>query len=92
MNVTSICGYLGSICLTLVYLPQVHRVYQTKGTDALSLPTIVLQTLTSVLFIVYGIGLEAYPIIIANTSSLLCSLYLGWAKCKYPKRYHIPEV
>ena len=86
---TDIFGYLGSGCLTLMYLPLVYRVYHTKYTDALSTSTLVLQILTSTLFIVYGIGLPSNPIIIANGSSLACSVYLTYAKRQYPQ--HLPQ-
>jgi uncharacterized protein with PQ loop repeat len=71
-------------------MPLVYRVCTTNEVTALSMPTLILQILTSVLFIIYGVGLPAYPIIIANTSSLGCSLYLAYAKKKYPE--HLPSI
>jgi len=87
---TDIFCYMGSACLTLVYIPLVYRVHLTKLTDALSTPTLILQILTSILFIIYRVGLPSYPIIIANTSSLTCSLYLTYAKCRYPGQ--LPDI
>lgn len=76
-------GYAGSTCLTILYIPQVLQVYQTKKAEDLALLSLVLQFLTSLSFIVYGYGIESYPILIANISGITCASLLMLGKWKY---------
>jgi MtN3 and saliva related transmembrane protein len=76
-------GYIGSTSLTVLYLPQVYQVYTTKKAEDLSAPTMLLQLLTSLTFLVYGYGINSYPILIANISGALCSICLLFGKYKY---------
>lgn len=61
-----IIGYSAAIFLIVTLLPQIHHTYKTKKVDDLSYFFIVLNLITSSLFLLYGILLQELPLIIAN--------------------------
>lgn len=66
--------WIGGIAATLTtcsFIPQVWRVLQTRHTKDISLGMYILFTTGVALWLVYGIQLEAWPIIVANTITLL---------------------
>lgn len=66
--------WIGGIAATLTtcaFLPQVWRVWRTRHTKDISLLMYALFTLGVALWLAYGILLGAWPIIIANTITLL---------------------
>jgi MtN3 and saliva related transmembrane protein len=66
--------WIGSIAATLTtcsFIPQVWRVWQTRHTQDISLLMYTLFTTGVALWLVYGILLGAWPIIIANGITLL---------------------
>lgn len=64
---TETFGYLGAVTLTITLLPQLYLTLRTKKVDNLSLGFLMLQELTCILFLVYGILLKAVPLMIANS-------------------------
>jgi MtN3 and saliva related transmembrane protein len=66
--------WIGGIAATLTtcsFIPQVLRVWRTKHTKDISLLMYSLFTLGVALWLVYGVLLDAWPIIIANSITLL---------------------
>ncbi|MBU1424793.1 MAG: SemiSWEET transporter [Gammaproteobacteria bacterium] len=66
--------WIGGIAATLTtcsFIPQVWRVLQTRHTKDISLGMYILFTTGVALWLVYGIQLEAWPIIVANAITLL---------------------
>ncbi|MFZ2161214.1 MAG: SemiSWEET transporter [Sideroxyarcus sp.] len=66
--------WIGGIAATLTtcsFIPQVWRVWQTKHTKDISLLMYALFTTGVALWLAYGILLDAWPIIIANSITLL---------------------
>lgn len=83
MNYITLIGLLAGFLTTICYLPQAIKVYETKHTKDLSLPTFLMLTLGIILWLVYGILSSDLPIILANALTLLLSLYILWMKIKY---------
>ena len=66
--------WIGAIAATLTtcsFIPQVLRVWRTKHTKDISLLMYTLFTTGVALWLVYGILLDARPIIFANCITLL---------------------
>jgi MtN3 and saliva related transmembrane protein len=66
--------WIGGFAATLTtgsFIPQVLRVWQTRHTQDISLLMYTFFTLGVALWLVYGILLDAWPIIIANSITLL---------------------
>lgn len=66
--------WIGGVAATLTtcsFIPQAWRVWRTKHTKDISLLMYTLFTVGVALWLVYGILLGAWPIIIANGITLL---------------------
>ena len=64
-------GYLAAILGTICWLPQTLKTWRSKETKDLSLGANLLILATVTLWLVYGILLGAWPLIIANIISIL---------------------
>ena len=86
------CGYIGSFLLAILLFPQVYKTFKTKDVSGLSSTFIVIETITTILWFLYGLGIildndiKGVPIIISNSSLLICSFLLLYGKIKYSKR------
>ena len=78
-----IFGYAGAFFLTITLLPQIHKTYREKKMDDFSCGFFCIQVITCVCFLVYGILLEALPLIIANTIVLSQTFLLINFKIRY---------
>lgn len=70
MLVTVIGAAAGTLT-TAAYLPQVVKVWRSRSAGAISLQMYILMVTGSALWVMYGVMLMAWPIIIANAVSLL---------------------
>lgn len=71
MSNTELIGGLAATLTTCSFIPQVWRVMQTKHTKDISLTMYALFTAGVTLWLIYGILLGAWPIIVANGITLL---------------------
>lgn len=84
-----IIGYIGSVTLSLSFIPQVIKAYSSKEVSSISKKFLFLQFLTTILWTTYGIGfildnnLNGLPILIANGFILVCLILLTIAMYKY---------
>jgi MtN3 and saliva related transmembrane protein len=70
-------GYLAAVLGTLCWLPQVTKTIRTRNTADISLWSNVLLLGCIALWTIYGIAMQAWPIIIANgISGLLVGVIL----------------
>ena len=78
-----VVGYVGTGLLSIVLVPQLHKCYTEKCADSISPWFVMLQALTSVVFIVYGMGIKAMPIIASNGIIVVNCAVLGGMKYRY---------
>jgi MtN3 and saliva related transmembrane protein len=71
MTVTDWIGSAAATLTTTAFIPQAWKVWHTRHTADISLGMYILFTLGVALWLAYGIQLESWPIIIANTVTLL---------------------
>ena len=71
LNPNDLIGGLAATLTTVSFVPQVWKVWHTKQTADISLAMYGFFTLGVSLWLVYGILLAAWPIIIANSITLL---------------------
>lgn len=64
-------GGVAAILTTCSFIPQVWKVWRTKHTKDISLLMYSLFTVGVALWLVYGVLLGAWPIIMANSITLL---------------------
>ncbi len=73
MLLLNIIGYSASLCMILGYLPQAIATIRTRNTDGIAMPTFCMLGLGSILFVVQGIILENWPLVITNVITTICS-------------------
>ncbi|NQY42408.1 MAG: SemiSWEET transporter [Legionellales bacterium] len=77
-----IIGYLAAICTTISFLPQVIYCFKTRSTGDISLSMYSVFNVGISLWLIYGISLGDYPMIIANTITLFFTVPILMLKCK----------
>ena len=75
-------GYLAAFSTTVAFIPQAVKVYKTKHTKDISLGMFSLLIAGFVLWLWYGILLSSYPIILANSVTLIIAIYILITKLK----------
>lgn len=71
MQLTDWIGYIAANLTTLSFVPQVWQTWKTRHTKDISLRMYVLFTGGVALWLVYGLLLGAWPIILANAVTLI---------------------
>lgn len=72
----SYLGYIAAICTTVAFIPQAVKVYRTQHTKDISLEMFSLLNLGLVFWLIYGIILHSYPIMLANAVTIIFAIYI----------------
>jgi MtN3 and saliva related transmembrane protein len=83
MNYTDLIGTLAACLTTFSFLPQAIKTFRTKDVSGISLTMYGIFTAGVALWLVYGILLGAWPIIIANVITLSLALSILMMKLRY---------
>jgi MtN3 and saliva related transmembrane protein len=83
MDLIQIAGYLAAAATTISFLPQALHTIKTKDTKAISLGMYVVFIFGIIMWLVYGIGCENFPIISANSITLVLTVIILIYKLKY---------
>jgi MtN3 and saliva related transmembrane protein len=59
-----VIGYVAGSLAMISFLPQVIRTIRTKKADDLSMSMLILTLATNILYVIYGLLLELYPIVV----------------------------
>ena len=70
ISLISFIGFAAAFCTTAAYLPQVIRIWRTRSTADISLSMFSAMTFGVVLWLVYGIAIDSWPIIACNSVTL----------------------
>ncbi len=79
-------GFLAGLLTTASFLPQVIKTYQTKRAEDFNLAFMLLFTVGLIFWLVYGIIIREWPIILANSVTLVLNFILLGMKLKYKKK------
>jgi len=74
---------VAGICTTGAFLPQVIRTWRTRSTDDISLGMFLLTVFGLVLWLVYGIAVNDWPLIGADAASLILAATILGLKLRY---------
>jgi MtN3 and saliva related transmembrane protein len=74
MDVVEIFGSIGATCTTLSFVPQVLQIWKTRSAKDVSLPMYLMFIIGVASWLVYGLMLNAWPIIIANIITFILTL------------------
>lgn len=76
-------GYLAAALGTVCWIPQAWKAWSTGDTSGISLLSNMLFLTTVLLWLLYGLLVADWPIIIANIFAVLAIISIVTAKLKY---------
>jgi MtN3 and saliva related transmembrane protein len=74
MNPIDSIGYLAATLTTLAFIPQALRTWRLRSAGGISVGMYVVFTIGIALWLLYGVLLGAWPIILANVITLALAL------------------
>lgn len=83
MNSITILGLFAGALTTIAFLPQLIKTWKSKSAKDVSLGTLAIFSLGVFLWLIYGIYLQALPIILANFLTLIFNLIILRLKIRY---------
>jgi len=78
-----ILGMIAGTLTTIAFVPQVVKTWRSKSTEDISYGMFILFSLGLVMWLAYGIVINALPIIISNTITLALALVILGLKFRY---------
>ena len=70
-SITSTIGFVAAILTTVSFVPQVLKVWRTRSAKDISLGMYSLFTLGIATWLVYGVLIDSWPVILANIATLI---------------------
>jgi MtN3 and saliva related transmembrane protein len=77
-------GHLGSALSSITFMPQVYQTWKSKTAKDLNIATLIIVFVSTIIWVVYGIGKNLWPVIICN--SIICGLSVMLIYFKYRYR------
>lgn len=74
--VSELLGYAAAFCTTFSFVPQALQVIRSRNTRAISLPMYALFTTGIGLWLIYGVSIVSWPVIVANAITLLLAGFI----------------
>jgi MtN3 and saliva related transmembrane protein len=88
--VHELTGYPAATLTTVSFVPQVLRTLRTRDTRAISLGMYALFSAGVALWLVYGLLIGAWPIVLANVVTLGLTLTVLWHKLREDREEPAP--
>lgn len=85
MQIVELAGHIGSVLSSITFLPQVYKTWKSKKAGDLSMTMLSIVCISTIVWLIYGIGLTLWPVIICNSIICLLSLLLIAFKLVYSK-------
>jgi MtN3 and saliva related transmembrane protein len=82
MTTAASIGILAAILTTTAFVPQVIRVIRTGDTHAISFWMYLMFSTGVALWLIYGIMLDLWPVIVANAVTLVLALIVIYFKIR----------
>ena len=82
-NMIHYLGYFAGFLTVASFLPQVIRTWRTRHTRDLSLGMFALLVTASTLWIIYGIVIGNWPVILTNLGMVALNGAIGVAKLRF---------
>lgn len=83
MTGVEILGYAAGAITCLTFLPQVIKTWRSKSAKDVALNMFIIAAVNEVMWIVYGVLLNNWVIILTNAVVLIMSLTMIWLKFRY---------
>ena len=80
---STLIGTLAAMLTTIAFLPQAWLTWKSRRADGVSLATYSMFTIGVGLWLLYGLLLGAWPVIIANSLTLVLALFILAMKLRF---------
>jgi len=85
MQTIEIIGSVAAVLTTLSFIPQAWQTFKTKDVSGISLPMYSMFTTGVLLWLVYSIALQSWPMIVSNCITAPVALAILSMKLRYRK-------
>ncbi len=83
MTIGEIVGFIAASLTTVSFVPQVWHTFRTRDVSGISLGMYSCFTLGVLLWLVYGLLVEAWPVVVANAITLALAAAILVMKLRY---------
>ncbi len=83
MHILDILGFAAAIGTTGSFIPQAYKVFKTKKTGDLSLGMYVFFCIGLFLWMMYGVFIKSFPVILSNLITLIMAAYILIMKIRH---------
>lgn len=80
---TELIGFIAAFCTTAAFVPQAWLTWKTRSAHGVSLGMYSVFVLGVLLWLIYGLLLGAWPIIIANLVTLALAAFILVMKLRF---------
>ena len=84
-NSSDIFGFFAATLTSIAFLPQLFRTWNTKSADDISYKMLILFLLGVCCWIIYGIQINSFPVLIANVVTFTLNALILIFKIYYSK-------
>ena len=86
MDIYEIIGLLAAILTTGAFVPQVYKTWKIKSADDISLTMYLVLFIGLICWLIYGIHLNSFTMILANSVTGILALVVLFFKWRYNKQ------
>lgn len=86
MNWAETIGFAAAFLTTASFVPQAWLTFRTRDVSGISLGMYSAFTLGVALWLLYGLSLRAWPVVVANTVTLALALAILVMKLRFGRR------
>ncbi|MGD0038489.1 MAG: SemiSWEET transporter [Bacteroidota bacterium] len=83
MFFVEVLGVLAAIGTTSSFIPQAYKVFKTKKTEDLSLGMFILFCGGTILWVIYGVIIISFPVVLVNSVTFVIAFYILIMKIKH---------
>lgn len=83
MNWIEVVGLFGAFLSSITFIPQVYKAWQSKSVGDLSMTMILIVFTSTLVWIVYGVSLTLWPVILCNSIMAVLTLLLIYFKLTF---------
>lgn len=85
MTWVEIVGHTGSFLSSVTFIPQVYKTWKSKSAKDLSMLMLFIIFISTIVWLIYGVALNLWPVIVCNSVICALSLLLIFFKLSFKK-------
>lgn len=83
MNWIEAVGLTGAFLSSITFMPQVYKTWKTRSAGDLSLAMVLIVFTSTIVWLVYGVQLMLWPVILCNAVICVLSVLLIYFKLSF---------